>query len=236
MRQIKFKRCFFSFCLMCFSSTAALANLSLDKVVIRFEQGARPVDNIAVKNNSDDFIKVTAVVYEVINPGQENEEIVKTRDLTVAPKAFELKARESRVARVVLRRFPKDVEKIFRINFVPDKAGMVQEASKEGKSIKVSIVIGMGALITAAPSESKPNLVFERKDGKILFTNKGNVTSQLQRGDFCNEDRSECIPLGGKRIYPGASWTMEVPVELIGKEFSQTVLASGNYNKITFPP
>jgi len=236
MKQVIANIRFFSLLLMLCSPTIALANISLDKVVVRFEQGSRPVNNISVTNGGSEIIKVRTEIVEIKNPGQENVLEVKTRELSVAPRAFELKPDETRVARVVLRKFPKDMEKMFRVRFIPDNVEQEIDQKQGEMSVKIGLIIGMGALVLAAPQNPAPDFVFDRKDGKITFTNKGNVTAQVQREDFCNSDKTECVSLEGRRVYPGAAWVMNVPPELKGKPFSQTVFMNNSYNKMTFPP
>jgi len=212
------------------------ANISLDKIVIHFDNASAPVNNVAVTNNSDAVIKVEAKVIETLNPGQTTESEIKTRELSVAPKIFELQPHETRITRVILRRKINDQEKMYRIRFIPDTPSTSTEQQSGGMSVKIGIVVGMGVLILASPENPKPNLNFVRKDGKITFSNDGNITAQLQREPFCNQDKSLCVPLIGKRIYPHASWTMEVPIELKGKAFSQTVLINNAFSTLNFPP
>jgi len=216
--------------------SVSLANLSLNKVLIRFEKGDRPVNNISITNKGAIILKVRAEIIEVKNAGQDSVEELKTRDLMLAPKVFELKPGETRVARVVLRKPPKDREKIFRVRFIPDKVAQTEEMESNGMSVKIGVVIGMGALVIAAPQNPSPKLTFTREDGKITFVNEGNITAQLQRDKFCSDDVPECINLSGKRIYPGATYVLDVPLVLIGKPFSQTILMNNSYNVVDFPP
>ena len=95
------------------------------------------------------------------------------------------------------------------------------------------------ALSKSQPSivmSPRPDLTFFRNSGTITFENKGNVTAHLQRGDYCLPDKPDiCIPLRGKRVYPGASWVMNIPEELHGQKFTQTLLINGGYTTLTYP-
>ncbi|PCJ16454.1 MAG: hypothetical protein COB04_10885 [Gammaproteobacteria bacterium] len=232
---IKLASALLSISLLLFASIAS-ADISLDKIVIHFDSTSPPVNNIAVTNNSDAVIKVEAKVIETLNPGQDSESEIKTRELSVAPKIFELQPHETRLTRVILRKKISDQEKMYRIRFFPDKPTRTTEQESGGMSVKIGVVVGMGVLILANPETPKPNLNFVRKDGKITFSNTGNITAQLQREPFCNKDRSACTPLIGKRIYPGSNWTMDVPNALKGKAFSQTILINNAFRTLNYPP
>ncbi len=229
---------FCSFAIVCICTLLPIqahANLSLDKVVVQFTPSERPVSNVLVSNKGDSPIKVTAEIIEVLNSGTKDEKEIKTKNLIVAPGGFELNANESRNVRLVLRKTPEDFEKIYRIRFHPDTISFTEEVEKGNKSVRVGVIISMGILVIAEPKEPKPKLEFVRNDKKIIFSNNGNVTAQLQREDFCNKDRTKCTELTGKRIYPGSTWEMEIPEHLIKTIFQQTVLINGNYSTITYP-
>ncbi|MDD9900169.1 MAG: hypothetical protein OXT65_04250, partial [Alphaproteobacteria bacterium] len=166
-----------------------------------------------------------------ITPPVEEE----TGQLIAAPKSFELDAGESRVVRLVLRKFSDDMEDIYRVRFLPDKPALEKIEELGGTSVQVNVVVSMGALIMAAPKEARPDLKFVRNDDTITFTNAGNVTAQLQREEFCTEDRKVCTPLEGQRIFPGARWIMTIPDALKDKEFSQTMLVNGSYSTLSYP-
>ncbi|MCK5555919.1 MAG: fimbria/pilus periplasmic chaperone [Alphaproteobacteria bacterium] len=214
----------------------AVANISLDKVILRFDPNVRPINNINVTNQGDKPVKVSIVTIEMVNSGQDGEIEKKTKNLIVAPKAFEMQPGETRAVRVVLRQYAEDMESIYRIRFKPSQPSFIKKEKVAGKSINVSIVLTMGALVIVPPKSPRPDLQFVR-DGKIIhFTNKGNVTAQLQRDDFCvDEEKKTCVQLPNKRIYPGMTWDMDVPAELAGIGFSQTVLTNGSYSKISYP-
>lgn len=224
-----------AFAILAFSQEAS-ASISIDKVIVSFKPGQRPVQNIRITNTSSTTIKIKSESVHVINPGFDTAEEEPSKQLSVAPKLFELKAGESRVVRLVLREIPSDLEEIYRVRFIPDKISESKTTNAGGKSVKVDIITAMGVLIMAQPKSPNPELVYERHDGYIDFINKGNVTAHLQRDDICiNELKDVCISLAGKRIYPGASWRMPIPQELKNREFTYTLLMNNAYTSLTFP-
>ena len=227
--------CLMAICVGTFFPFQANANITLDKVIVKFDPASRPVANVVVTNKSDAPVKVTTEIVEAFNSGTDDESEEKTKEIVVAPKGFELDAHESRAIRLVLRKIPEDQEKIYRIRFIPSEISFTKEVDAGDKSVRVGVIMSMGLLVMAAPKNPEPKLDFERTDNKIIFTNNGNVTAQLQREDFCNKDRTECVPLLGKRVYPGAKWVMDIPEQLIKVPFSQTVLINGDYSTITYP-
>jgi len=215
--------------------TKSWANLSLDKVILHFKPTERPVQNITVTNQSDKIVKVSGKVLKITNSGQPTESELDTQELVIAPKSFELPPNESRVVRLVLRKFPDNSEGIYRIRFRPDKPEVSEQQFEGGTSVRIGVITTMGALAIVAPKNPAPNLIVERRAETLFFKNEGNVTAQLQREDFCNKSRTVCSTLTGKRIYPGMSWSIDVPEVLKGQAFSQTILTNGQYSTLPYP-
>ena len=155
--------------------------------------------------------------------------------MVLAPKVFELQPRESRMVRMVVRKFPDNMEDIYRVRFKPEQAFIREEETPSGTSVKIGVVMTMGALVMVQPKNPAPNLIVTRDANQLNFDNQGNITVQLQREDFCNQDRSICTPLEGKRIYPGMKWQTDIPAELKSQPFSQTVLIKGDYSTLSYP-
>jgi P pilus assembly chaperone PapD len=217
------------------SAGPAGASLSLDRAVIEFKLADRPVETINVTNTADKPTKVSVATVEVLNSGQKGEVEKETDKLVVAPKAFEMQPGETKAVRLVLRDRPADLEAIYRIRFKPSEVSFTQEQKTEGKTIHLSIIMSMGALIIVAPKNSTPDLQFVRDGKTIHFTNKGNVTATLQREDICTDNKKSCSQIPSLRIYPGETTDMELPPELAGIDVSQTVLINGGYSKLFYP-
>lgn len=218
-----------------YAGSAQAAGIAVDKMVIEFSAGKRPVENVNVTNQSDKPLKVASIAIQVIGAGQDGEADQPTDKLVVAPKTFELAPGETRAVRLVIKDQPGDMESIYRVRFTPSEPSFYKGDETGKTSVRVAVVVAMGVLVMVHPKDPKPDLKVARKGDKIEFKNDGNVTAQLQREEFCTEDRKSCAPLNGKRIYPGAKWEMEVPEALKGKPFEQTVLINGSYSKLSYP-
>lgn len=215
--------------------TAQAGGLSIDKVVVEFKPGDKPIDNITITNQHDKKLRVTVQSVEVTDSDLPTQQEAATDKLVAAPKSFELEPGESRPVRLVLRGFPEDKEALYRVRFSPDQPTQQETQESGGTSVQVNVIVSMGALILVAPKNVKPDLQFKRAGDTITFTNAGNVTAVIQREEFCTEDKSVCAPLEGRRIYPGVSWDMKVPEALAKIAFSQTILINGAYSKLSYP-
>lgn len=218
-----------------FKPAPAMANIALDKVVLTFAPDERPVQNITVTNHSDKPTKVTGTAYKITNSGQPSETEAPAKGIALAPKAFELEPGQSRMVRLVVRDFPENMEDIYRVRFKPDTPEYRTQETESGTSVKIGVIMSMGALVMVQPKVPQQNLVVTRDATQLHFHNQGNTTVQLQREDFCNEDRSFCVPLEGKRIYPGMEWDLDIPQGLENIAFTQTILVNGNYSTLAYP-
>ncbi len=221
--------------LVLFHPAPAMANIALDKVVLTFAPDERPVQNITVTNHSDKPTKVTGTAFKITNSGQPTESEAPAQDIALAPKAFELEPGQSRMVRLVVRDFPENMEDIYRVRFKPDTPEYRTQETDSGTSVKIGVIMSMGALVMVQPKVPQQNLIVTRDATQLHYHNQGNTTVQLQREDFCNQDRSVCVPLEGKRIYPGMKWDLDIPKGLENTAFTQTILVNGNYSTLAYP-
>jgi P pilus assembly chaperone PapD len=217
------------------AAPARADGLNLDKVIVEFAPDRKPIENITVTNQGDKPLKVAVNTIEVTHSDLPDQQEAPTDSLIAAPKAFELAGGESKLVRLVLRGFPDDMEKIYRVRFVPSEATMHQTQEIAGKSVQLNVIVSMGALIMAAPKTVKTDLKVVRAGDKITLTNAGNVTATLQREDFCTPDKTLCVPLEGHRIFPGVTWEMTVPDQLKSMAFGQTVAMNGKFSTLSYP-
>jgi hypothetical protein len=75
-------------------------------------------------------------------------------------------------------------------------------------------MVGYDVLVLVRPVHAAPNVTAVRTGKSLTFANKGNVSVEVVDGRQCGMDRKSCTELPGKRLYPGASWTLELPSEL----------------------
>ena len=95
-------------------SSEAIAQISVDRVYIRFTPDARPVQNVILRNNGKEPAYINVVTDEMINPGEKNEERVPTTKLLVSPKRFSLDPGGQRTVRLLLKEKFGENEQVYR--------------------------------------------------------------------------------------------------------------------------
>ncbi len=220
-----------------FSITAS-ANITLSQSIILFQPNERPIQTIGVINIDDErTFAVKTHVVEVLNSGSKEQHSVNSRSLVVAPNAFEVAAQNTRNVRLMLReRNSSDIEKVYRITFTPEAPTrtITQEVSTS-ITTQIDVIIGMGALILVPPKEVKYQLEAAREGKKLLFTNKSNVSTEIQPRTLCKTE-DDCFRFNGARLYPGKNWQYELPEGFEDIGLTLSVRAAGKYSAVEFDP
>ena len=60
------------------------------------------------------------------------------------------------------------------------------------------------------PARPVANVRGRREGRRLTFSNAGNVSAEIVHGRQCDADGGHCAELPGKRLYPGASWTVDL--------------------------
>jgi P pilus assembly chaperone PapD len=95
-----------------------------------------------------------------------------------------------------------DRERVYRVTVKPVVGGIESEESG------LKVLVGYDVLVLVRPAQSNPNVTASRSGQRLSFSNSGNVSVELINGRQCNS--GQCTELPGKRLYPGASWTVEL--------------------------
>ena len=208
--------------LMVLLTPLSQAQVTANKAIVYFKQHERPIQDVLVLNHSKRKIGIKAVIKEILNPhDKEKRELIPTKDLIVSPKRFILQpstqAITKRTIRLFLKNSKEDHERFFSVGLYPElkkeaPGGKTKVVKKGNKSINVKVLTSVGLLIFSEPKNPVQNLVWERKDNKIIFTNKGNISVRLFKGQICNPGFDKCEKSKEhKRIYAGKQWEMELP-------------------------
>ena len=75
------------------------------------------------------------------------------------------------------------------------------------------------------------NVTGVRSGKRLTFRNSGNVSVELVDGRQCRNGRAQCSDLPGKRLYPGASWSVDLP---LGLPASYTLKSAGRTDRRSF--
>ena len=190
------------------------ANMVLSEAIIHFEPGKPLRKDIEVSNPTEENLYVHIEPKVVLEPGTENERresISDPRDsgLLVTPNKIVVPPGGRKLVRLVSLKPLGEDERVYRVTFKP----VVGELDSE--QIGVKILIGYEVLVLMQPASPEPNLVAQRAGKTISFTNKGNTNVLLREGTQCPNskvsDPDECESLRGKRLYPGNSYSVELP-------------------------
>jgi len=198
---------------------ASLAHgaMRVDRNVVTFEPGAPDRADVEVQNPDAEPLFAEVEVFEVQHPGAENEARVKVTDpaevrFLVTPSKFVVPPGARKVLRLVNLGGNGDHERVYRINLRPVPAPM------EAKASGIRLLVAYQLLVIVAPAEPKPDLVVTRTDNSLVAVNRGNVNTLMSAGLQCvtasalqKPDADTCTALETHRVYPGNTWTLELP-------------------------
>ncbi|AMO58463.1 molecular chaperone [Endozoicomonas montiporae] len=191
----------------------ASANMLLDRMIVYFEPGNQPRQDIRVTNVSEDNLFLQTEIYKVVNPGAENEERIRIINpdemkLLATPQKSIVAPRGRRTVRLVNLETPKETEEVYRITFRPVTGDV------EANQNAIQLLIAYQALIFVRPENPVYEVTAKREGNKVTFTNKGNSNVILRNGEQCTvtEKNGDCVEItAGGRIYAGQSLTLDLP-------------------------
>lgn len=194
--------------------TTASASMVLSEAILHFEPGEPLRKDIEVENPGSENLYVKIEPNVVLDPGTETERRVPITDprehgLLVTPNKIVVPPGGKKLVRLVALQPHGKKERVYRVTFKPVVGDL------ESEQIGIKIIVGYEVLVLMQPANPDPNLVANR-DGKILsFSNKGNTNVLLREGTQCPKVKKsksdKCESLGGKRLYPGNSWSVSLP-------------------------
>ena len=198
----------------------AAANMVLSNAIVHFDQDSPGRQDVEITNVGDEPLYVKIEPHIVLNPGTESEERVAIKNprehgLLVTPNRMVLApgtAKSMRIVKLPLATDPQQKkERIYRISARP----VVGDVTSTQSGVKV--LIGYEVLAIVYPANPAPNLVVKRDGLKLTAENQGNTNVLLQEGFQCETPElplEECAPVGGKRMYPGLTWSFDLEHDL----------------------
>ena len=220
-----------------FTCNALEAQVSVNSVIMHFPKGQRPVQNAIIFNSSDKTAYVVVEVEAIPDPAADSAKTIATTDLLASPKAFSIEPHGQRTVRLLLKSPPAEMERVFRVGFIPQDRGFGEESSKtiNGRTTVIRVLTGMGMLVFADPLKPEAKLEWNRSDSQITFINRGNIQIFLDDIKACGAKDNNCKTFSSKRIYAGASYSIPATrsnvVTLLKKEG-----ASGDSQRLTIDP
>lgn len=208
----------FTLSVMLWTGNAGANSMLLDRMILYFEPGNTPRQDLRVSNIGDGNLYLQTEVYKVLNPGADNEERVRLTDpdqmkLLTTPQKSIVKPGRQRTVRIVSLETPEQEEAVYRITFRPVTADV--ETSGNG----IQLLVAYQALVFVRPDNPVFQVIAKRKQNKVTFTNTGNSNVLLRNGEQCTDnlpgnDAIDCMEITtGGRLYAGQSLTLELPGE-----------------------
>lgn len=191
----------------------ASADLVLSELIVELQPAKQLRDDVEIWNNSPDRSYVAVEPREIVNPGLPSQSEKKDPDpqklgLLVSPARMILEPGQRKLLRIAMLSSDADKEHVYRVTVKPVVGGI--ESSDTG----LKVVIGYDVLVLVRPAQPAPRVTAARKGRELTFSNSGNVSVEVVEGRQCANARTQCAPLPGKRLYPGASWTVDLPSDL----------------------
>lgn len=193
-------------------SEAAEADIVLSQLIVDLQNGKHMREDVEIWNNSPDRTFVAVEPREILNPALPSQTARVEPDpeklgLLVSPTRMILEPGQRRLLRFAALTSDAAHEHVYRVTVKP-VAGTVQS-----KDSGLKVLVGYDVLVLVRPSVSNPDVRAVRNGRTLTFVNGGNVSVEVVNGRQCGMSRAHCVELPGKRLYPGASWSVELPAD-----------------------
>jgi P pilus assembly chaperone PapD len=187
----------------------ARAELVLSELIVELQPGKQIRDDLEVWNNSPERAFVAIESREIVNPSLPTQSERRDPDpeklgILVSPSRMILEPGERKLVRIATLSPGIEREHVYRVTVRPVVGGV------DAKDSGLKILVGYDVLVLVRPAQPLTNVTGVRSGRKLTFNNTGNVSVELVDGKQCNGARAQCAQLPGKRLYPGASWTLEL--------------------------
>jgi P pilus assembly chaperone PapD len=185
----------------------ARADLVLSELIVELQPGRHMREDLEVWNNSPERSFVAVEPREIIDPSLPTQNDRQDPDpeklgLLVAPTRMIIDPGQRKLVRIASLPRDRDREHAYRVTIKPVVGGI------EAKDSGLKILVGYDVLVLVRPERPSPAVAASRDGRRLTFSNSGNVSVEVMSGRQC--DGTRCTDLPGKRLYPGASWTVEL--------------------------
>lgn len=191
---------------------AAHAELVLSQLIVELQPGKQARDDLEIWNNSPERAYVALEPREIVGPSLPSQSERREPDpeklgLLVSPARMILEPGARRLVRFATLLPGSDREHVYRVTVKPVVGGV------DAKDTGLKILVGYDVLVLVRPAQPIANVTAARNGRKLTFNNNGNVSVELMSGKQCDASHAHCTDLPGKRLYAGASWTVELGSE-----------------------
>lgn len=194
-------------------ATPARAGLVLSNLIIDLQPGKQIRDDVEVWNDSPDRAFVAIEPREILNPSSPSQTARQDPDpeklgILVSPARMILEPGQRKLVRIAALASSADRERVYRVTIKPVAGALQSDASG------LKILLGYDMLVLVRPTQPLADIVGSRTGRTLTFDNRGNVSVELVDGRQCTPGHAACTPLPGKRLYAGASWTVQLQSDL----------------------
>ena len=191
------------------AAAPASAGLVLSELIVDLQPGKHVRDDIEVWNDSPERAFIAVDPREIVDPGMTSQSARRDPDpeklgILVSPARMILEAGQRKLVRVATLSADTGREHVYRVTIKPVVGAI--EASDTG----LKLLVGYDVLVLVRPSQPLAEVAGLRSGRKLTFRNTGNVSVELVGGRQCGNAGEQCADLPGKRLYPGASWTVDL--------------------------
>ena len=192
------------------AATPAAADLVLSELIVDLQPGRLTRDDLEVWNNSSERAFVAVDPREIVDPSLPSQSTRQDPDpeklgILVTPARMILEPGQRKLIRIADVSATPDREHVYRVTVKPVVGAIRSDESG------LKIMVGYDVLVLVRPAQAAANVIATRAGRSLTFDNHGNVSVEVIDGRQCTPDHSKCTPLPGKRLYSGASWTVELP-------------------------
>lgn len=193
---------------LCLVAAPARADLILSELIVELQPGGAVRRDVEIWNDSTERSYVAVQPREILNAGLPGQSDRRDPDpeklgLLVTPARLVLEPGQRRLVRIASISADPVREHVYRVTVAP-VGGKVA-----GEENGLKVLVGYDVLVLVRPARSEPRVRADRTGRQLTFTNAGNVSVELVEGRQCAGVGS-CRELPGKRLYPGAVWTVEL--------------------------
>lgn len=190
------------------AAAPARADLVLSDLIVELEPGKSLRKDLEIWNDSPERSFVAVEPREIVDaalPGQKDRRDPDPQKLglLVSPHRMILEPGQRKLIRIASLAADAGREHVYRVTVRP----VTGEIESEDSGLKV--LVGYDVLVLVRPVDVRADVAAVRTGRSLAFTNRGNVSVELVEGRQCAASGS-CIELPGKRLYPGASWSVEL--------------------------
>ncbi|MFT4713197.1 MAG: P pilus assembly chaperone PapD [Candidatus Azotimanducaceae bacterium] len=208
--------------LTCLQCETAKASLLVDKAIVVFdEKTGDKLDVTVINDDAEEKLYVKVEAFEVQAPGTSEENLVAFDKMSVptfiaTPNKLVVQAGGKSLIRLMNLNQTSDVERIYRINFMPitRPIELMEAEEQAGVRSMLEILIAYQVLAIVLPIDPVATPLVQRNKTLVTIKNSGNANFLLTHGRQCNPtDPSECKELPHKRVYPGNTWELNLPYD-----------------------